>query len=149
MKDLSISSCGLCVDVKINYKFKDLSNKDRFVDTVLSHGYGTRVEIEEVFYKYVEEVVEAWDGDELFLYMVSTYYEGLRTVHAYKIGKGRVKDAIAIYKYFLSKIPGRVFSWCRQSNKSLVKLYPLLRFAEIGRVNDEIIYERKEGAVSV
>ena len=139
----------LSKEIMQRYKFTGLTDSYRLVETMVDQSKMDREEAWWMVRHYLERCVEVWEGEKLVLYVLVSLMNDMRSIHAYKIGKGRTRHAIRIYLNEMEKIKGQLFSCHRESDQHVARLFKILGFKEIGRAQNEIIYKRQEEAISV
>jgi hypothetical protein len=134
------------------YSFKGLTDKGRLIDTMVEKSGMLRAVASELVENNLERCVEVWEGEMLCGYFIVAEKNGIRSLHGYKLVKGRTRHALRVCLALLAECRGKIYSSHQEANREVDHLLKMLGFKEIGRDGYEknmVVMEREECAVSV
>ena len=111
------------------YRFTGLTDEFRLIDTVVGQSQMEYGEASFIVKHNLERCVEVWEGDMLCGYFLIFSKDGIRSVHGYKLCKGRARQALRVALHLLKDEP-RIFSAHREANDKVNRLLKLMGFKD-------------------
>ena len=135
-------------DLTARYQFKGLTDEHRLIETMVDQSHMDRAEALFVVRHNIERCVEVWDNDILCGYFLILVQDKIRSVHGYKLCKGRTRSALRVALHLLRN-EQRIYSCHKEADQHVNRLLKLLGFKEIAKVQNETILCRQVQEVSV
>ena len=124
-----------------NYRFTGLTDEARLVGAMIEQSQMDEADAWWVVRHHIERCVEVWEGEKLCGYFVIAKRDNIRSVHGYKLCKGRTRQALRVALHLLKDEP-TIYSCHKEADQKVNRMLKLLGFKEKGKVGHEVIMQK-------